>query len=89
MEIQQDSKGQLFVEWQQASGAKRAWIRHADSETDWARTGRYINVVRIEELGTGPAGHSTDFPIFNSLPDEQVLIAFVAAVCGITGCPIP
>ena len=90
MNIQRDGKEQPYVEWEQApGGAKRAWVRHADRATDWAETGRYINVVRIEGLGTGPAGQSTDFPIFNDLPDEQVLIAFVSAVCGITGCPIP
>ena len=90
MNIQRDGKQQLYVEWPQTeNGAKRAWVRHAEPGTDWAGTGRYVNVVRIEELGGGPAGQSTDFPIFNDLPDEQVLIAFVAAVCGITGCPIP
>jgi hypothetical protein len=90
MIIQQDGKEQIFVEWNQGpNGAKRAWIRHASPDTDWAGTGRYANVVRIDRLGAGPAGQSTDFPIFNDLPDQQVLISFVAAVCGITGCPIP
>lgn len=90
MLIKKDGKDQIYVEWQQgANGAKRAWIRHANGDNDWAGTARYVNVGRIETLGTGPAGNSTDFPIFNELPDEQVLVAFVAAVCGITGCPIP
>lgn len=91
MNILIDGNGQPYVEWQQGPhGAKRAWVRRpSDPAKDWAETGRYVNVVRINALGGGPAGQSTDFPIFNSLPDEQVLIAFVAAVCGITGCKMP
>ncbi len=90
MNIQHDQKGQPFVEWAQGpNGFKRAWIRHAPADKDWAATGRYVNVVRIEALGGGPAGSSTDFPIFGTLPDEQVLVAFVATVCGVTGCQIP
>lgn len=90
MQIQRDLKHQIYVEWQQGPhGFKRAWIRRASPDKDWAGTRRYVNVVRVESLGGGPAGSSTDFPIFNNLPDEQVLIAFVAAVCGVTGCQIP
>jgi hypothetical protein len=90
MNIQRDTKGQPFVEWEQASGGcKRAWIQHkTDPATDWARTGRYLNVVRIESLGQGPAGNATDFPIFCDLPDEQLLEAFVVSVCAITGCTL-
>jgi hypothetical protein len=88
MIIQRDTKGQPFVEWEQAPGGyKRAWIqRKTDPATDWAGTGRYLNVVRIESLGQGPAGNATDFPIFCDLPDEQILEAFVISVCAITGC---
>lgn len=90
MIIKRDGKDQIYVEWSQGdNGSKRAWIRHADSDTDWAGTERYVNVVRVESLGTGPAGQSTDFPIFNTMPDEQILVAFVAAVCGVTGCRMP
>ncbi len=92
MNIQQDTKGQPFIEWEQAPGGfKRAWIqRKTDLEKDWAhaREGRYLNVVRIESLGAGPAGNATDFPIFSELPDEQILQAFVSSVCAITGCPL-
>ena len=89
--IQHDTKGQPFIEWEQAPGGfKRAWIQHkSESEKDWASTGRYLNVVRIEKLGGGPAGNPTDFPIFNTLSDEQILEAFVAAVSAITGCRLP
>jgi hypothetical protein len=91
--IRQDRKGQPFLEWEQApvpGGYKRAWIqRKTDPDKDWAGTGRYLNVVRIETLGGGPAGNPTDFPIFSSLPDEQILEAFVAAVSAITGCRLP
>ncbi len=93
MKIQRDSKGQPFIEWEQAPGGfKRAWVqRKNDPDKDWAaaRDGRYLNVVRIESLGAGPAGNATDFPIFSELPDEQILEAFVSAVCAITGCPLP
>ena len=91
MKIQHDSKGQAFIEWCQAgSGYKRAWIqRKPDTDKDWAsaKDGRYLNVVRVEKFGAGPAGNATDFPIFSDLPDEQILVAFVASVSAITGCP--
>lgn len=90
MDIERDTKGQLFIEWEQAPGGfKRAWIqRKTDPSKDWAkaRDGRYLNVVRVEGRGIGPAGNATDFPIFSDLPDEQILEAFVAAVSAITGC---
>ena len=93
MRIQKDSKGQSFIEWQQAPGGfKRAWIqRKSDLDKDWAgaRDRRYLNVVRIEASGGGPAGNATDFPIFCDLSDEQILEAFVSSVCAITGCPLP
>jgi hypothetical protein len=86
--IQHDTKNQPFIEWEQTPGGfKRAWIQNkAKSEKDWAGTGRYLNVVRIERLGGGPAGNPTDFPIFNPLSDEQILEAFVSSVSAITGC---
>jgi hypothetical protein len=95
MKINRDGKGQPFIEWEQIpsgarrGGAKRAWIqRKTDPDKDWALApnGRYLNVVRIEALGGGPAGNPTDFPIFSDLPDEQILQAFVASVSAITGC---
>ncbi|MCW8346081.1 hypothetical protein MD535_08685 [Vibrio sp. ZSDZ65] len=45
-------------------------------------------MVRIAELGAGPAGNATDFPIFSPLSDEQILIAFVTSVSAITGCEL-
>jgi hypothetical protein len=33
-----------------------------------------------------PAGSPTDFPIYSPLPDDEILEAFVRAVCAITGC---
>lgn len=93
IDIQPDGKGQPFIEWEQPPGGyKRAWIqRKTDPDKDWARTpdGRYLNVVRIERPGGGPAGNATDFPIFSTLSDEQILEAFVAAVSAITGCRLP
>jgi hypothetical protein len=92
MEIQRDGKGQAFIEWPQGpNGFKRAWIQHKKgTEEDWANTpdGRYLNVVRIKQLGGGPAGNATDFPIYSALPDEQILVAFVASVSAITGCKL-
>lgn len=51
MMIQRDGNGQPYIEWKQGQvegrGFKRAWIqRRTDPDTDWARTGRYLNVVR-------------------------------------------
>src|SRR3546814_5664302 len=75
MKIQRDSKDQPFIEWQQgASGFKRAWIqRKPGTDKDWAnaKDGRYLNVVRVERRGAGPAGNATDFPIFSSLSDRS------------------
>ncbi|MGA3071866.1 MAG: hypothetical protein ABSD43_16795 [Terracidiphilus sp.] len=91
IEIRKDQKGQPYIQWEQAPGGfKRAWIQHKDAEEkDWAGTGRYLNVVRTAGKDSGPAGQATDFPISSDLPDEQILEAFVAAVCAVTGCKIP
>jgi hypothetical protein len=92
MNIKHDTKGQHYIEWEQASGCyKRAWIqKKTDKDKDWAKAkdGRYLNVVRVEAPDSGPAGNATDFPIFNDLSDEQILKAFVTSVCAITGCPL-
>ncbi|HXN49879.1 MAG TPA: hypothetical protein VN893_24725 [Bryobacteraceae bacterium] len=90
IDILRDGKGQPYIEWEQAEGChKRAWIQHKDEVgKDWAGTGRYLNVVRTDPPGH-PAGNATDFPIFSVLPDEQILEAFVAAVCAVTGCRLP
>jgi len=98
MNIQYDNNGQPFVAFEQmppggpgTGGFKRAWIRKPvpGSPVDWAGTGRYVNVGMTSGLGGGPAP-GADFPIFDrNLPDDQVLHAFVAAVCGITGGQIP
>jgi len=91
MNIKRDKKGQPYIEWEQAPGGyKRAWIQVKDDpDKDWAGVGRYLNVVRIEALGEGPAGNATDFPIYSDLPDEQILEAFVTSVSAITGCKLP
>lgn len=93
IQVQRDSKNQPYIQWQQAdhpAGYKRAWIqRKADPEKDWAGTVRYLNVVRVDETRPGIGGNPTDFPIFSDLPDEQILEAFVAAVCISTGCRLP
>lgn len=88
MLLQRDKKGQLMIEWPQGdNGWKRAWIRKPEAEKDWAGTGRYINVVRVDGPNIGTGGQSTDFPIFNSpLSEEQLLIAFVTTICAMTGC---
>src|SRR5207245_1129127 len=81
MQIQKDTKGQPMIEWKQAGGFKRAWIqRRSDPGKDWAGTGRYLNVVRVESPGVGTAGQTTDFPIFSKLSDEQILEASVCAI---------
>lgn len=89
MKIQRDSKDQPFIEWQQSeNGFKRAWVqRKPGTDKDWANAqdGRYLNVVRVERPGAGPAGNATDFPISSTLSDEEILVAFVTAVTDITG----
>lgn len=84
--IQRDSRGQPYIEWEQAKGIyKRAWVQHRTGDKDWAGSTRYLNVVRCEPAGH-PKGNATDFPIYNDLPDEQVLLSLVYAVNAITGC---
>ncbi len=86
MEINKDGNGNPYIQCEQVPNIwKRAWVRHATGEKDWASTGRYINVVRCHN-DRNPAGNSTDFPIFNDLTEEQVLVAFVHSVNAITGC---
>lgn len=92
MHIQLDGKGQKFVEWEMPPGGwKRAWVQHrTNPDKDWAGTVRYLNVVRVEGPNIGLGGQATDFPIYNrQITDEDVLKAFVAATCAVTGCPIP
>lgn len=85
MEIRKDGQGQQYVEWNQGNECyKRAWVQSRTGSKDWAGTGRYLNVVRCSEPGR-PAGNATDFPIYNDLPDQQVLLAFVLATNAITG----
>ena len=92
IQIRRDQQGQPYIQWAQLEvegGYKRAWIQRKDGEKDWAGTGRYLNVVRTDGPDSGPAGKATDFPVFSQLPDEQILEAFVAAVCAVTGCALP
>jgi hypothetical protein len=93
LKIQIDTKGQHYIEWQQAeipAGYKRAWILRQPPEKDWAGTKRYLSVVRIDKRRKGSGGNPTDFPVFNkSLSDDQILEAFVSSVCAITGCKLP
>lgn len=90
LEIQFDNtvKKQPYIEWQQIEGAyKRAWIQRRTGEKDWAGSGRYLNVVRCQEKGR-VGGNPTDFPIWNDLPDEDILRAFVHTVSAITGAKL-
>jgi hypothetical protein len=94
IQIQTDSLGQPYIEWAQIAnpepdGYKRAWIQVKEGDKDWAGTRRYLNVVRINRSRPGSGGNPTDFPVFSDLPDAQILEAFVAAVCAVTGCQLP
>ena len=90
IQIQRDVKRQPFIQWEQPPGGwKRAWVQTKDGDGDWAGTKRYLNVVRTANAESGPSGNATDFPIYSQLSDEQILEAFVATVCAITGCKIP
>jgi hypothetical protein len=92
MRFFKDGNGSLCVEWEQAFGhCKRAWIqRKPDKEKDWAQTPerRYLNVVRVDIESGNPGGNPTDFPIFCTLSDRQILEAFVTSICAITGLNI-
>ena len=82
----------LNIAWDQSGGSKRAWVQTRAGEKNWAEVpgGRYLNVARTETLEGGPSGNAADFPIYsNDLSDKQILEAFVAAVCAITGCRLP
>lgn len=87
--IHKDGNGQPYIEWCQAmdSGGKahlkRAWIRKSSAENDWAGVGRYLHVARVDN---GRVSASPDFPISSSLADEQILVAFVVGLNGVTGC---
>lgn len=90
LRIHKDSNNQPYIQWQQhregmPNATKRAWIQTREGEQDWAGTGRYLNVVRCGPNGN-PAGNPTDFPIYNDLPDTQLLTTFVTVMNAITGC---
>ena len=87
MKIQMDGEGQPYIEWLQSEdNYKRAWIQKREGDNDFAGTGRYLNVVRCNEPGH-PGGNPADFPIYNQLSDEQILLAFVYSTNAITGVP--
>ena len=88
VEIKRDGNGAPYIEWEQINGGyKRAWVQtKVDPEKDWANTGRYLNIVRCNAPGQ-VSGNPTDFPIFNDIPSEEILIAFVHMVNGISGWP--
>jgi hypothetical protein len=91
MQIKKDGKGQPYIDWKIGPGGyKRAWIQRRAADKDWAQAPdrRYLNVVRVDELDKGPSGNATDFPIFSSLSDEQILNAFVQSVSAIVGCEL-
>ncbi|MEP2236176.1 MAG: hypothetical protein ABJM58_13035 [Alteripontixanthobacter sp.] len=89
MEIKRDGNGSPYIEWEQANDCyKRAWIQRKTDDRDWAKTGRYLNVVRCNQQGR-PGGNPTDFPIFDEdAPDDELLISFVRLVNGLTGCRV-
>ena len=86
MNIQVDTNGQTVIDWEPVPGCfKRAWIqRETDPAKDWAKPpdGRYLNIAQHPASG----GNPTDFPVFCNQTDEEILVAFVVAVCRITGC---
>lgn len=93
MHFGNDGKGQRYVEWDIGLGAlKRAWIQNRTGDADWAKTGRYLNVVRVEAPNAGPKGQAADFPIYvpaAQMSDDQLLTAFVYSVCAVVGCQNP
>ena len=88
-----DGKGQTYLEWEIGPDAwKRAWVQDRSmlgSEKNWAGTGRYLNVVRVDAPNSGPGGQATDFPIHSQGSDRQILRAFMFAVSAATGAILP
>lgn len=69
IQIQTDGLGQSYIEWAQIPNPdpdcyKRAWIQTREGDKDWAGTGRYLNVVRIDRNRPGLGGSPTDFRFF-------------------------
>lgn len=89
MHFGNDGIGQRYVEWEVAPGTlKRAWVQCKNGDKDWAGTGRYLNVVRVEAPNAGPKGQAADFPVYlsaDAMPDDQLLASFVYAVCSAVG----
>jgi len=88
MHLGTDGKGQRYIEWEIAPSIyKRAWVQYRSGDKDWAGTGRYLNVVRVEAPNAGPKGQAADFPIYVTqaqMSDDQLLSAFVYSVCAVT-----
>jgi hypothetical protein len=81
-----DQNKSRTVEWDRGAGGRaRAWISRRPPEKDWAGSGRYLNATRIDEPGGGPRGTGLDYPIWNDLPDDDILRAFVTGVSAIVG----
>lgn len=86
--IERDTNGSPYVEWCQGTDdqnvrhIKRAWVQRRTGVNDWARVGRYLHVARMGKDAPLP---SPDFPVHSTLPDEQVLLAFVYSLNAITG----
>jgi hypothetical protein len=82
-----DGRGSTYVEWEIAPGChKRAWVQHREGDRDWAGTGRYVNVTRVEGLHMRPAGMPSDFPVFRTEAcDRRLLEDFVTGICAAVG----
>lgn len=87
MKIHTDGQGQPYIQWHVCNEYQvRAWVQRKIGEDDWARTGRYLNVARCNDVTGNPNGNPTVFPIFTTTPDDaQVLLGFAHAVCAVTG----
>ncbi len=84
LEIRKDGYGQPYIQWKQGDREKRAWVQERTGETDWAGTRRYLNVAPCYK--GNPSGTGPDYPIYNDLSNEQILMAFFHSVNAITGC---
>ncbi len=88
MKVEIDDLNQPMIKWEitPTRGACARIQHRAEPEKDWAKTGRYLNIGTTDSNGLR-RGIPHDLPISSdcTFTDEQVLTAFVAAVCGITG----
>lgn len=87
-EILKDGQGQSYIQWKIADGNfRRVWVRRPkNSAKDYAKTGRYLSVVRTDSIDSKRiGGNPTDFPVYSEVSDDQILRTFIRCIIAMTG----